>query len=25
MGDDILILSNGGFDGIHKRLLKELV
>jgi len=24
-GDDILILSNGGFDGIHKRLLKKLV
>jgi len=24
-GDDILILSNGGFDGIHKRLLEKLV
>ena len=23
-GDDILILSNGGFDGIHKKLLKAL-
>lgn len=23
-GDDILILSNGGFDGIHKRLLEKL-
>jgi len=23
-GDDILILSNGGFDGIHKRLLERL-
>ena len=23
-GDDILILSNGGFDGIHKRLLDRL-
>ncbi|MDQ6956938.1 MAG: cyanophycin synthetase, partial [Mariprofundaceae bacterium] len=23
-GDDILILSNGGFDGIHHKLLKKL-
>ncbi|MDQ6965600.1 MAG: UDP-N-acetylmuramate:L-alanyl-gamma-D-glutamyl-meso-diaminopimelate ligase, partial [Mariprofundaceae bacterium] len=23
-GDDILILSNGGFDGIHKRLIERL-
>jgi UDP-N-acetylmuramate: L-alanyl-gamma-D-glutamyl-meso-diaminopimelate ligase len=23
-GDDILILSNGGFDGIHQRLLSTL-
>ncbi len=24
-GDDVLILSNGGFDGIHKKLLKRLL
>ena len=24
-GDDLLILSNGGFDGIHQRLLKTLM
>ncbi|MFC1536229.1 UDP-N-acetylmuramate:L-alanyl-gamma-D-glutamyl-meso-diaminopimelate ligase [Pseudomonadota bacterium] len=24
-GDDLLILSNGGFDGIHQRLLKRLL
>jgi len=23
-GDDVLILSNGGFDGIHQRLLSTL-
>jgi UDP-N-acetylmuramate: L-alanyl-gamma-D-glutamyl-meso-diaminopimelate ligase len=23
-GDDVLILSNGGFDGIHQKLLKRL-
>jgi UDP-N-acetylmuramate: L-alanyl-gamma-D-glutamyl-meso-diaminopimelate ligase len=23
-GDDVLILSNGGFDGIHQRLLTAL-
>ena len=24
-GDDLLVLSNGGFDGIHQRLLKRLL
>jgi len=24
MGDDVLILSNGGFEGIHQKLLKAL-
>jgi len=23
-GDDVLILSNGGFEGIHRRLLDAL-